>query len=189
MAVTNGLFTTLVDFGPGVLPARSNWLELAVSTNGTGIPAVAAVSPPWHPGSQSRPRPMPSRRETPTIWPVVGAAQCQQRRAQSDWRLAGNFVGIDLIGATIGGGGATNSVAIPIPTASPAVLARWAVALNNTAGGYGTSSTVAEALQNTASGYSSTVAGGNGNNAIGGHDIQRSVVARTTLPAAIMGRR
>jgi hypothetical protein len=32
--VTNGLFTTLVDFGPDVFTGGSNWLEIAVSTNG-----------------------------------------------------------------------------------------------------------------------------------------------------------
>jgi hypothetical protein len=34
--VTNGLFTTLVDFGPGVFTGSSNWLEIAVETNGAG---------------------------------------------------------------------------------------------------------------------------------------------------------
>jgi hypothetical protein len=34
VAVTNGLFTTLVDFGPGVFTGTSNWLAIAVSTNG-----------------------------------------------------------------------------------------------------------------------------------------------------------
>jgi hypothetical protein len=33
VVVTNGLFTTLVDFGPGVFSGTSNWLEIAVSTN------------------------------------------------------------------------------------------------------------------------------------------------------------
>ena len=33
-AVTNGLFTTTVDFGPGVFPGANRWLELAVRTNG-----------------------------------------------------------------------------------------------------------------------------------------------------------
>jgi hypothetical protein len=33
-AVTNGLITTLVDFGPNVFTGTSNWLEIAVSTNG-----------------------------------------------------------------------------------------------------------------------------------------------------------
>jgi len=34
VGVTNGLFTTVVDFGPGVFIGGSNWLEIAVSTNG-----------------------------------------------------------------------------------------------------------------------------------------------------------
>ena len=34
VAVTNGLFTTIVDFGPGVFTGSGNWLEIAVSTNG-----------------------------------------------------------------------------------------------------------------------------------------------------------
>jgi hypothetical protein len=32
--VTNGLFTTIVDFGPEVFTGTSNWLEIAVETNG-----------------------------------------------------------------------------------------------------------------------------------------------------------
>ena len=32
--VSNGLFTTLVDFGPGVFTGSSNWLEVAVASNG-----------------------------------------------------------------------------------------------------------------------------------------------------------
>ena len=35
-AVTNGLFTTLVDFGPSVFTGTSNWLAIAVRTNATG---------------------------------------------------------------------------------------------------------------------------------------------------------
>jgi len=34
VAVSNGLFTTLVDFGPARFTGASNWLELAVRTNG-----------------------------------------------------------------------------------------------------------------------------------------------------------
>jgi hypothetical protein len=34
--VSNGLFTVLVDFGPGVFVGSSNWLEIAVETNGAG---------------------------------------------------------------------------------------------------------------------------------------------------------
>lgn len=33
-AVSNGLFTTTIDFGPGVFTGTSNWLDIAVRTNG-----------------------------------------------------------------------------------------------------------------------------------------------------------
>ena len=33
IGVTNGLFTTIVAFGPGIFTGGSNWLEIAVSTN------------------------------------------------------------------------------------------------------------------------------------------------------------
>ena len=32
--VSNGLFTTLIDFGPGVFTGQTNWLEIGVETNG-----------------------------------------------------------------------------------------------------------------------------------------------------------
>lgn len=40
--VTNGLFTTTVDLGPGVFVGGTNWLELAVSTNQAGDFATLA---------------------------------------------------------------------------------------------------------------------------------------------------
>ena len=36
VVVTNGLFTTAIDFGAGVFTGSSNWLEIAVETNGNG---------------------------------------------------------------------------------------------------------------------------------------------------------
>jgi trimeric autotransporter adhesin len=36
VGVTNGLFTVLIDFGPGVFTGATNWLEIAVETNGVG---------------------------------------------------------------------------------------------------------------------------------------------------------
>ena len=35
VAVTNGLFTTIIDFGPGVFTGGSNWLHIGVRTNGS----------------------------------------------------------------------------------------------------------------------------------------------------------
>lgn len=43
VAVSNGLFTMTVDFGPGIFVGGSNWLHLAVSTNGAG--SFVALSP------------------------------------------------------------------------------------------------------------------------------------------------
>src|SRR5208283_3877863 len=34
VAVSNGLFTVLIDFGPGAFTGTSNWLEIGVETNG-----------------------------------------------------------------------------------------------------------------------------------------------------------
>src|ERR1035437_6614161 len=42
-AVTNGLFTTTLDFGAGVFTGGSNWLEIAVSTNGAN--SFATLTP------------------------------------------------------------------------------------------------------------------------------------------------
>ena len=41
--VTNGLFTVLVDFGPGVFTGGNNWLQIGVRTNGSA--AFASLSP------------------------------------------------------------------------------------------------------------------------------------------------
>src|ERR1017187_2676794 len=41
--VSNGLFTTVVDFGPGVFTGSSNWLQIGVRTNGAA--SFASLSP------------------------------------------------------------------------------------------------------------------------------------------------
>src|ERR1700733_596118 len=43
VAVSNGLFTTLIDFGPNEFAHGGNWLALAVQTNGGG--GFAALTP------------------------------------------------------------------------------------------------------------------------------------------------
>src|SRR3954469_19775109 len=42
-AVTNGLFIVTRDFGSGIFPGGSRWLEIAVRTNGVG--SFATLSP------------------------------------------------------------------------------------------------------------------------------------------------
>jgi hypothetical protein len=43
VVATNGLFTVLVDFGPGVFTGETNWLEIGVETNGTTL--VTTLTP------------------------------------------------------------------------------------------------------------------------------------------------
>ncbi len=43
VAVSNGLFTTLIDFGPGVFTGPDTWLHIGIRTNGGGI--FTALSP------------------------------------------------------------------------------------------------------------------------------------------------
>ena len=44
VGVTNGLFTVVVDFGPGVFTGASSWLQIGVRTNGS-VAAYAVLSP------------------------------------------------------------------------------------------------------------------------------------------------
>jgi hypothetical protein len=37
VVVSNGVFTTTIDFGPGVFLGESLWLDIAISTNGAGV--------------------------------------------------------------------------------------------------------------------------------------------------------
>jgi hypothetical protein len=43
VSVSNGLFTTTIDFGPGVFAGESLWLDIAVSSNGAGN--FSAITP------------------------------------------------------------------------------------------------------------------------------------------------
>src|SRR5215469_14224669 len=49
VAVSNGLFTTAVDFGPGVFTGTNYWLEIDVSTNGANAFTTLAPRQPLTP--------------------------------------------------------------------------------------------------------------------------------------------
>ena len=103
VAISNGLFTTTLDFGPGVFTGAARWLELAVRTNGTGAFTVLT----------------PRQACTPTPGALfaelagsVSAANIQGALAPA--QLPGNLVtngpgGVNLFGAFSGNGaGLTN---------------------------------------------------------------------------------
>jgi hypothetical protein len=43
VVITNGLFTVLIDFGPGVFTGTTNWLQIGVATN--GVESFTALTP------------------------------------------------------------------------------------------------------------------------------------------------
>ena len=101
--VTNGLFTTAIDFGPGVFTGGSNWLQIAVRTNGSGSFTTLA----------------PRQQVTPVPYALTAGSannladlSVQPNVSSGAPNLIGgspnNFVAGGVIGATIGGGGATN---------------------------------------------------------------------------------
>ncbi len=45
VAVSNGLFTTTLDFGPGIFTGTSLWLNIGVSTNGTNFTMLSPLQP------------------------------------------------------------------------------------------------------------------------------------------------
>ena len=162
VAVTNGLFTTLIDFGPTVFTGDSNWLEIAVRTNG-GSSFTTLV--PRQPVT-----PVPYAITAESANNLAGLAVQPNASNEAPNLIGGssvNFVAGGVIGATIGGGGAANYSGSPYTNSITSSFSTVGGGYANTAGGYGIGSTVAGGSENTASGYNSTVAGGGGNSAIG----------------------
>jgi hypothetical protein len=81
VGVTNGLFTTIVDF-PNVFSGASNWLALAVRTNG-----AASFSPPLTPWQQLTPTPYAVYAETANAAGLTGT-------------ISGNGSGLTNVNAT-----------------------------------------------------------------------------------------
>jgi hypothetical protein len=142
VGVTNGLFTTTLDFG-NAFTGASNWLEIAVSTGSRN--ALTPLSP----RQQLTPTPYAIFAETAGALPGLAV----QPNAYGAPNLIGgapvNFVSSGVAGATIGGGGATNYFN--------------AVYANGVSGSFGT---VGGGASNTA-GNDATVAGGEYNLAAG----------------------
>ncbi len=189
VAISNGLFTTMVDFGSGAFTGGSNWLEIAVRPNGNGTFNTLS----------------PRQRLTPAPYAIFAASANNltglvvQQNANGAPNLiggsSGNYVSNGVMGATIAGGGVanffggyyTNSVTANFATVSggfgntasgewatvgggsgDTASGEWAAVgggFGNTASG--TSATVGGGDKNTASGVYATVAGGSRNIASG----------------------
>ncbi len=97
--VSNGLFTTTVDFG-NVFTGGSNWLEIGVRTNGNGGFNTLTPRQPVTPTPYAI-----------TAENVAGAITVQNNTNDAPNIIGGstiNYVANGLLGATIAGGGAVN---------------------------------------------------------------------------------
>ena len=96
VGVTNGLFTTIVDFG-GPLGGGSNWLELAVRTNGAG-----SFSPALVPRQQLTP--VPYAVTAANFTGVVSAAQLPVAGVTLSGAFSGNGASLTNVNASALGG-------------------------------------------------------------------------------------
>ena len=100
VAVTNGLFTTLVNFGTGVFTGASNWLAIAVSTNGANSFSTLA------PRQQVTPTPYALYAGSANASNLVGTIPAMQLPATV---VTNGASGVNLSGSfTFTGGSSTN---------------------------------------------------------------------------------
>ena len=169
--VSNGLFTVVLDFGPGAFTGPRRWLEIGVRTNGSG-------------GSYSTLTPRQELTSTPYAMMAASAGglpgfQVLQNATSPNLvgGYSGNGVGADAVGATIGGGGMAGATNFVSGTSRFGTIGGGALdlvqgnygvvggGLRNTVNVAGNSATVGGGHDNLAAGPSTTVAGGSENTA------------------------
>jgi hypothetical protein len=153
VAVSNGLFTTLIDFG-NAFNNSSNWLQIAVRTSGANNFTTL----------------MPRQPITPTPYAItaqnVAGLTVQQNTGDSPNVIGGssvNYVASGVVAATIAGGGALSNEAFigPVSNTVTANFGTVSGGVNNTVNGeYGT---VSGGDDNSVTGQSATVGGGDDN--------------------------
>ncbi|HEV2695993.1 MAG TPA: hypothetical protein VG347_24105, partial [Verrucomicrobiae bacterium] len=116
VTVTNGLFTTLVDFG-GVFNGTSNWLQLAVSTN-----AVNAYSPLT-----------PRQQITPTPYALYSAGAATAATAVTATGVPAAGIGPGTANINISGNAATATTAATAGLAATATTAASATSATTAA--------------------------------------------------------
>jgi hypothetical protein len=149
--VSNGLFTTYVDFGPGVFTGYDSWLEVAARP--TDTLSFTTISP------RQRLVPVPYAQYAPVAGSISGLQiQLNGTSPNVIGGSSSNSVAPGVVGAFIGGGGAVgqaNSVSGWYGTVSGGAANAAFQAYSVIGGG----------LQNFAQGVEATVAGGGANNA------------------------
>ena len=160
IAVSNGLFTTVIDFGTGVFTGGSNWLEIAVRPNGNGTFNTLT------PRQQLTPAPYAI-----TAGNLAAVAQFNTVGIGNYATVGGGFSNnASGYAATVAGGGYENMAISGYTTVSGGG--------RNTASSSG--ATVAGGTDNTASGNYATVAGGTDNTASGFYSFAAGSYAQAT---------
>ncbi len=160
VVVTNGLFTVLIDFGPGVFTGETNWLQIGVETNGVNTFTTLA------PRQELTPTPYAIDAENANNLPGLLVQQNTEGAPNLIGGSPVNFVSSGVVGATIGGGGVTNYFGIGL-VFSNSVTANFGTVGGGAANTAGSVATVAGGNANTASGDAATVGGGQINTASG----------------------
>jgi trimeric autotransporter adhesin len=185
VSVSSGLFTTTIDFGAGAFTGTSNWLEISASTNGANNFITLA----------------PRQQLTPIPYAIFSstAGNVNGLQIQPNTSGAPNFIGGSpgnyvlpgVVGAVIGGGGATdyygdnntysNNVSGDFGTVGGGranTISQNAI-LGTIGGGddnniaYGSYATISGGSENSVDGGDSTVGGGDNN------DIQKPAIEGT----------
>jgi len=141
VGITNGLFTVLIDFGPGVFTGTTNWLEIAVETNGGS--AFTTLTP--------------RQQLTPVPYAIS---------AESASGLSGTLSASQLTSIGNNNGGSDNFFVGQSGNSTSSGNANTAngfyALLNNTSGSYNTANGF-QALYSNTNGYNNTA---NGNSAL-----------------------
>ena len=108
VAVSNGLFTTTVDFGTGIFDGTAYWLAIGVRSNGaavafTTLPARQPVTPsPYAVYASAAPLPDGSVTSAKILDSTVGNADLAANAVTSAKIADGTIVGADLTNNTVG---------------------------------------------------------------------------------------
>jgi hypothetical protein len=171
VSVSNGLFTTTMDFGSGIFVGSNSWLEVSARTNGVGPFSTLVPRQPITPA----PYAVFAENVSPTGFSVGGVVAMRYGLnvdTGGDWTNAPNIIGgspvnyvaAGVVGVTIaGGGGIDDNTDIPEPNTVTANFGTIGGGVGNAVSGV--IATIAGGDENTASGFYSTVGGGHLNSA------------------------
>ena len=166
-AVSNGLFTTVIDFGAGVFTAGSNWLEIALCTNGSA--SFSTLTP----RQQLTPAPYALTAENALTAQNLAGVVANNTITAGVTATVGGGVGNTSSGSydTVSGGEGNTSSGL-YDTVSGGQGNTTSGSHSTVGGGYSSTSsgdyaTVAGGYENIASAPYAAVGGGNGNTASG----------------------